>query len=39
MLVCLAGWRFLLGDERPAEAATAAGARSETASPLGAITP
>jgi uncharacterized membrane protein len=38
MLVCLAVWRFLLGDERPAEAAAAAGARSETASSLGAIT-
>jgi uncharacterized membrane protein len=38
VLVCLAVCRFLLGDELPADAA-AAGARLETASPLGAITP
>jgi len=37
LLVCLAVWRFLLGDELPADAAAAGDARSETASPLGAI--
>jgi uncharacterized membrane protein len=37
LLVALAVWRFLLGDELPADAAGAAGARSESASPLGAI--
>jgi uncharacterized membrane protein len=38
LLVSLAVWRFLLGDELPAGAPPAAGAHPETASSLGAIT-
>jgi uncharacterized membrane protein len=38
LLVGLAVWRFLLGDELPAGAAPAAGEHPETASSLGAIT-
>jgi uncharacterized membrane protein len=37
LLLCLAVWRFLLGDGLPGDATSAAGARSETASPVGAI--
>jgi uncharacterized membrane protein len=37
LLVCLAVWRFLLGDELPADGTAAAGSRSDGVSSLGAI--